>query len=407
MTVVITGMSAIAPNGLGTDEYWAATLRGRSGIRRISRFETDSYPVKLGGEITDFQPREHVPGRLVPQTDRVTQYALAATGWALADAGTEPEETDPYDFGVLTASGCGGFEFGQRELQKLWSEGPHRVSAYQSFAWFYAVNTGQISIRHGARGHSSVLVTEQAGGLDALAAARRHLRRGTMRTAISGGLDAPLSPWGLTAQIPNGLLSTADDPATAYRPFGSGAGGYVAGEGGAILVLETKETARRRGRDGYAEVAGYAATFDPSPRSGRPSNLAATIRGALDDAGCAPGDVDAVLADGLGTTGGDTAEAAAITEVFGDHRVPVTVPKTLTGRLYAGGAALDVVCGALMLRDQVIPATHNVTEVPGEYRIDLVRGSHRETPVRSVLVLARGHGGFNSALLLRAVPTAH
>ncbi|MFE2889598.1 ketosynthase chain-length factor [Streptomyces sp. NPDC059272] len=399
--VVITGIGALAANGDSAERHWAATQAGRSGIVPIGRFDASGYPTRLGGEIRDFDARGRVPRRLLPQTDRVTQYALAAAEEALEDARIDPSRYDRYDLGVITASGCGGFEFGQRELQKLWSEGPQRVSAYQSFAWFYAVNTGQLSIRHGMRGHSSVVVAEQAGGLDALAAARRQVRRGTVRVALAGGLDAPLSPWGLTAQIPNGLLSEADDPRRAYLPFDRRASGYVPGEGGALLVLEPASAAHERGAPTvYGEVAGYAATFDPPPHSGRGPNLASAIRGALRDAGTDPAEIDAVCADAAGLPDRDAEEAAALVEVFGRRAVPVTAPKTLIGRTYSGGGPLDVISALLMMRDGVIPPTAHVGEVPDDYGIDLVLGDPRARPVRRVLVVARGHGGFNAALVL-------
>lgn len=149
--VAVTGIGVVAPNGLGLDDYWKAVLAIRSGVQTIDRFDASPYPVRVAGEVSDFSPTQHVPGRLIPQTDRVTRFALAAAEWALQDAGVTVRDLGDFDVGVITANGCGGFEFGQRELQKLWREGPHHVSAYQSFAWFYAVNTGQISLRHGAR----------------------------------------------------------------------------------------------------------------------------------------------------------------------------------------------------------------------------------------------------------------
>ncbi|MEU1478310.1 ketosynthase chain-length factor [Streptomyces sp. NPDC005760] len=400
--IVVTGAGAVAPNGLGVDAYWKAVVDGRSGLGRLSRFDVSRYPVTVGGEVSDFDLRAHVPSRLRPQTDRSTQFALAAAAWALEDAGIDPAELGAYDAGVITANGCGGFEFGQHELQKLWSEGPHRVSAYQSFAWFYAVNTGQISIRHGLRGHGSVVVTEQAGGLDALGAACRQLRGGTLRVALTGGVDAPLSPWGLTAQIPNGLLSEESDPDRCYLPFDRAASGYVPGEGGAFLVLEEASAARERGvRAPYGEIAGYAATFDPAPGSGRPPALARAIGNALFEAGLGPRDIGVVVADAQGTPELDALEAAAITEVFGPKGVPVAVPKATTGRLYSGGAPLDVLAALLMIREGVIPAAANVTDVPEEYDVDVVAGAGRTLPIRAALIVARGAGGFNSALVVR------
>ncbi len=400
--VAITGAGVIAPNGTGGTAFWKSTVNGVSGIRPFTRFDPSSYPVRLGGENLDFDEAANVPGRLGPQTDRTTKFAVAASAWALADADLDLAHYDEFEVGVLTANSCGGFEFGQRELQKLWSEGPHRVSAYQSFAWFYAVNTGQLSILHRARGHSSVVVSEQAGGLDVLATARRQLRTGTLRVALAGATDAPLGPWGLTAQIPNGLLSTAARPEEGYRPFDRAANGYLPGEGGAMFVLEPLDDALRRGVACYGEIAGYAATFDPARSTGRPLRLRAAIDTALADAGVRPGEIDVILADAAGTPAADVAEAATITAVFGPRAVPVAVPKTLTGRLYAGGSALDVFSALMIMRTGIIPAAVNVHDVPAEYGIDIVNQT-RHLRVRTALVLARGNGGFNSALVLRAL----
>ncbi len=395
---VVTGLDVIAANGVGVMEYWEATLSGRSGLQVISRFDSSGYPVRVGGELLAFDPRDHLPNRLLVQTDRMTQHALAVTDWALADAGVKTSELDEYEMGVVTASGSGGFEFGQRELQKLWGIGPERVSAYQSFAWFYAVNTGQISLRHGMRGHSSVVVTEQAGGIDATAQGARLVGKGTLQLAITGGFEASLCPWGLVAQIPNGMLSTRTDPSDAYLPFDQDASGWVAGEGGAIMVIERAETARARGADTvYGRIAGHTATFDPKPGTGRPSGLARAIRGALRQAETNPGDVDVVFADAAGVPELDRAEIDALTEVFGARGVPVTAPKTMTGRLSAG-AALDVATALLTIRDGVVPPSIGTR---GTAELDLVLDQPREFAVRTALVVARGFGGFNSALVLR------
>jgi act minimal PKS chain-length factor (CLF/KS beta) len=262
----VTGIGVVAPNGVGVENFWAATLAGVSGLDIIQRFDSRTYPVRVGGEVRDFHGADHLPGRLIAQTDRLTRHALVAAGWALADARLEVADYDEYELGVLTASGSGGSEFGQRELQKLWGIGPERVSAYQSFAWFYAVNTGQVSIRHGFRGHSSVMVSEQSGGLDAVAQTARLLVAGTIKAGLTGGFDASLCPWGLVAQLPSGLLSEDPDPASAYRPFDRAATGYAPGEGGAMMLLERELAARRRGVARiYGVVAGHAATFDPRP----------------------------------------------------------------------------------------------------------------------------------------------
>ncbi|MGX9874713.1 ketosynthase chain-length factor [Streptomyces cellulosae] len=397
----VTGLGVVAPNGLGTETYWTATRKGISGIGRITRFVPDQYPAQLAGEIDGFDAAEHLPGRLLPQTDRMTQLALVAADWAFQDAAVRPEDLPGFEMGVITASSSGGFAFGQRELQALWSKGSRYVSAYQSFAWFYAVNSGQISIRNGMRGPSGVVVSDQAGGLDAIAQARRQLRRGT-RLVMAGAVDASICPWGWVAQMASNRLSVGRDPERAYLPFDDAAAGHVPGEGGALLVMEDLEQARARGARIYGEVAGYGATLDPRPGSGRPPGLRKAVELALADAGASPGDIDVVFADAAALPDLDRIETEAITAVFGARAVPVTAPKTMTGRLYSGAAPLDLAAAFLAMRDEVIPPSVGVTPSPG-HDLDLVVDRERPAPVRSALVLARGHGGFNSAAVVRAV----
>ncbi|MFF3907748.1 ketosynthase chain-length factor [Streptomyces sp. NPDC001848] len=399
-TAVITGLGVAAPNGLGTKEFWAATLRGESGIGRIERFDASRYPARLAGQVRGFVAEDHLPSRLLPQTDRMTRLALVAADWALDDAGVRPDELPAYDMGVVTASSCGGFEFGQIELRNLWSKGSQYVSAYQSFAWFYAVNSGQISIRNGMKGPSGVVVSDQAGGLDAVAQARRQIRRGTP-LIVSGSVDASICPWGWVAQLASGRLSASDDPDRAYVPFDAQACGHVPGEGGAILVVEDAEAARRRGARPYGEIAGYGSTFDPAPDSGRERGLKRAIELALADAGADARDVDVVFADAAGLPAEDRAEAEALAAVFGTRGVPVTAPKTMTGRLYSGAAPLDLAAAVLAIADGQIPPTVNVRPV-ADYGLDLVTGAPRPAQLRTALVLARGHGGFNSAMVVRA-----
>lgn len=399
-SVVVTGLGVASPNGLGSEGYWAATLDGKNGIGPITRFDATQYPAQLAGEIADFDAAEHLPHRLLPQTDRMTRIALAATDWALADARVVPGAIPEFDIGVVTASSSGGFEFGQGELQKLWSQGSQHVSAYQSFAWFYAVNSGQISIRNGMKGPSGVIVGDQAGGLDALAQARRQIRKGTPMI-VSGSIDASICPWGWVAQLASGRLSTRNDPARAYLPFDSEAGGHVPGEGGAILILEDEGSARKRNAKIYGQVAGYGSTFDPKSGSARAPGLRKAIEVALADAGTHASGIDVVFADAAAIPDLDRVEAEAIVQTFGAHGVPVTAPKTMTGRLYSGGAPLDVASALLSIKDGIIPPTvHAVARA--DYGLDLVTRP-RTSAVRTALVLARGYGGFNSALVVRAV----
>ncbi|PAZ09991.1 ketosynthase chain-length factor [Streptomyces sp. SA15] len=397
---VITGIGVVAPNGFDTDEYWDAVLRGRSGIDRVTRFDPARYPAQLAGEVPDYDVREHIPGRLVPQTDQSTRLALIAMDAAVGDSHLDLAGVPKDQVGVVTGSSVGGLEYSQRELEKLWSLGSDHVSAYLSFSWFYAVNTGQISIRHGLLGPGGVL-TGHTSGLDAVAQARRYVAEG-LRVAMCGAVESGLCPLGWTIELTTGRLSTVTDRTRAYLPFDTAASGYVLGEGGAMLVVEEAGHARGRGARPYGEIAGYATTFDPRPGSAREPGLRRAIEAALSDAGVTPADVDVVFADAAGVAQLDRAEAAAVTGVFGPRAVPVTTPKTTTGRLYAGSPALDVATALLSMRYGVIPSVINVTDPVRSDQLDLVLDRPRETTVSTALVLARGEG-INSAMVLTAV----
>jgi len=397
---LITGVAAISPNGSDTKGFWEATCGGESGIGPITRFDAGSFPVGLAGEVTDVDLTGLIEGRLAVQTDRWSQFGLIAASRALRDAGVVPQEQPGYSMAVITASSSGGNEFGQREIEKLWSKGPKHVGPYQSIAWFYAATTGQISINEGMKGPCGVVVAEQAGGLDVFAHARRALRAGDASVVLTGGVEAPIGPYALACQLSSGLLSRSTDPLRAYRPFDEEADGYVPGEGGAMFIVENESSARARGvEQPYGEIAGYAAAFDARPSSGGQPGLYRAIGLALDDAGINPQDIDVVFADGRGLPLYDQQEADAISRVFGARRVPVTAPKCLYGRLYAGGPPLDVAAALLSIRDGVIPPTPATTDPA--YFIDLVTTA-RQAHVRTCLVLARGYGGFNAALVVRA-----
>ncbi|MGW1495876.1 beta-ketoacyl synthase N-terminal-like domain-containing protein [Streptomyces sp. NPDC002402] len=394
---LVTGIGVAAPNGLGARAWWGAVLRGESGIGPLTRFDADEYPVRVAGEIDGFVDEDHVPARLLPATDRITRLTLAVAAEALADADAAPALSADSNAGVVTASSAGGVELGQSELQALWSKGRRHVSVYHTSTWFPAAGPGQLAVRHQLHGPGGAVVTEQAGGLDAVAQARRQLRNGS-RLMLAGGVDSALCPWAWAAHLAAGSLSPVAEPARAYRPFAPDACGHVLGEGGALMVLEDAETAQARGAAGYGTVAGCAATFD-GPGVPR---LRAAAELALSDAGVSPADIDVVFADAAGERGADRAEAEAICALFGPYGVPVTAPKTMTGRLLAGGSSLDLAAALFALRDGVVPPTTATERTADDCPLDLVIGEPRRGGVlRCALVLARGRGGFNSAAVVR------
>ncbi|MFJ4717500.1 beta-ketoacyl synthase N-terminal-like domain-containing protein [Streptomyces sp. NPDC088785] len=393
---VVTGIGVAAPNGLGTGAWWRATMQGRSGLGPLTRFDASRYPVRIAGELAGFVDEEHVSSRLLPATDRVARIALAVAREALADCGADPQALPAYGAGVVTASSAGGAEFGQRSLAALWSQGARRVSTYHPVACFHAAAGAQVSIQHTLRGPGSALVSEQAGGIDALARARRWVREGT-QLVVSGGVDSTLSPWAWAAHLSDGRLSRCPDPARAYLPFDRDACGHAVGEGGALLVVEEEAAARRRGAVVHGVVAGCAATFDGAGVL----RLREAAELALADAGLEPAQIGAVFADGAGEAAADRAESAALCALFGPRGVPVTVPKSMTGRLGAGGSSLDLAAALMSLREAAVPPTTGTRTLAAGCPLDLVTGAPRALPgLRAVLVLARGRGGFNAAAVL-------
>lgn len=392
---VVTGLDVAAATGLTVDQYWQRTVSGASGIDVVPEYDT-RYSAALAGRISEFDPADFLPGRLIKQTDRVTQLALVSAERALADAQVDLSALDPFECSVITSNATGGFEFSHREMQRLWTEGRESVSVYQCFAWFYAVNTGQISIRHGMKGPSAVLVAEQAGGLDAIGHARRSIRAGNCSLAVTGGMESSFDPWGWVSHLACGSIATTRAPDQGYRPFAPGNDTHVPGEGGAMLVVES---GLRAGRKNYGRICGYASAFNPRDDHSYTRPLARAISSALDDAHMTAADVDVVFADASGVSAADEAEAEVLSALFGAGNVPVTAPKAGTGRIMAGAGPLDVATALLALAHDTIPPTPNVgtTDLP----IDLVVGQARRGSLKTALVIARGHGGFISVVVVR------
>ncbi len=402
---VITGIGVVAPSGVGLDDHWKTVTSGENRVGPITLFDPTPYATTLAGEVRDFDVSDYVENRLAVQTDRWTWLGFAAAVEAFGDAALDPTRLNPYSIAAVLASSSGGNLFGQRELQRLWSQPSRTVGAYQSIAWFYAASVGQLSIRHQLKGPCSVLVAESAGGLDSLAHAARTVRRG-VPVVLAGGTEGPLSPYALACQQRSGWLSTRTDPEHAYRPFDVDAAGYVPGEGGVVFVVEDLEHAlARQAPTIYAEIAGWGATHDGEHTTrtsgGSVRQYTRAMRTALDRAGLAPADIDVVFPDALGVPAYDRAEAAALREVFGaDTTVPVTTQKPLVGRMYQGGSALDVATALLAMRNDLVPPTAGLDEPAPGCELTFARAL-QPTRVTAAMVNARGFDGFNSSLVLR------
>lgn len=353
LSPVVTGVGVVAPTGSDLAAHWATVLAGRSCLMPLQHFDASSYPPQLAGHVLDRTLDDHLPSRLRVQTDRVTKMSLRATSEALSAATVRGTLDDLAGFGVVTSLSAGGFEFGEGELRNLWRQGAPWVTAYQAFAWFYAVNTGQISIAHGCKGPSTVTANEHDGGLVALDMAQRFISRGTPGM-IYGGFEATLSSWGVTARESDCRLAHATTVEGGYSPWGRNGHGYSIGEGGASLVLEHPEYCRTRGGRALAQIRGVALARTIAEES-LLDTLTYCINEACEQARVAPNAIDLVLADGLGTAEFDQQEAEAIRRTL--PKAAVTIPKRGTGRLLAGGAALDLATAVAAINNQCLPPT--------------------------------------------------
>jgi 3-oxoacyl-[acyl-carrier-protein] synthase II len=404
---VITGLGLVTPLGIGREESWQSALAGRSGIGRPSDAHDAELRVRVVGEVPGFEATDYISKKLAVRSDRNTHFAFAACQEAVEDARLTPEEEDKSRFGLVFASDYGGTSYYLENLERLHQKGPSFVSAYMATAWIPSAPVGYLSIFYGITGYSKTVVNDAAGGLDAIGAAYGAIRRGDADVIIGGGFEAALADAAMVA-ISNfdQVCQDAPDPAAASRPFDSGRRGIVVSEGGAVVILEELERARARGAPIYGEICGFAQTTDAvhlrqfaedGEQYGRAMRL------ALAQAGVPPAEVDYVSADGRATLEGDRSEARAIQAGLNSRgaEVPVTASKAMTGNSLAGAGAIDTAFAALALRDGVIPPTINVSEQDPEIDLNVVANEARKAEIGTVLVLGRGTGGVNSALVLR------
>lgn len=352
--VVVTGLGVVNAAGKGVDEFWAAVRDGKCRLTPISRFDPTGFPVQVVGEVTGFRAGDTVPRRLVAKTDRFTHFALACADEAMRDAGLDLDAEDRTRVGVWFGNNTGGWDLCEQGFDEYYTQGADRVNPWQATAWFLSAPQGFTTIRYGIRGMSKSFSGDRTSGAAALYYGSRAVEWGHDDVVLTGGCEAPVSALSLLCFHSSGELSSATEPAEAYRPFDPTASGLVVGEGGVVLVLEEAGHAAARGATPYLQVLGGAHGTAPG---GEPANYAAVVRRALADAGCGPEDIDLVLCEGVGTPAGDQFEAAALAAALGSRDVPVAVPKSMFGHLYGAGFGTDVLCGALAARDGVLPPT--------------------------------------------------
>ena len=402
--VVITGIGPVTPVGVGREAFWDALVSGRSGIDEVTLFDASEFPVKIGGEVKDFDPTAWMDRKAARRTDRVVQLAVAAARLAWEDAGSP--QVDPQRAAVVVSTGVGGLRYMEEQIRILASRGPDRVSAFTVPAMMPNAATGQIAMELGFTGPNACITTACAAGAHGVGEAYRYIRHGMADLALAGGTEAAITPLSLAAFAQMQALSRNPDPARASRPFDADRDGFVMAEAAGILILEEEERARARGATIYAEVAGYGTSADafhitqPEPQG---AGAVIAMQMALTDAGEDAEAVDYINAHGTSTPLNDAAETRAIKKALGDHahRVAVSSTKSMTGHMVGAAGAAEAAVAALAVHHGVIPPTTNYETPDPECDLDYVPNEARKADVRLALSNAFGFGGQNAVLALR------
>jgi 3-oxoacyl-[acyl-carrier-protein] synthase II len=407
--VVITGMGVVSPVGNDLETFWASLKDGRSGIGRISLFDTSAYNVHIAGEVRDF---DYIPYFNVPKDgkrcDRYAGFAVAASRMALKDSGMDLDATDRTRFGVMVGSGIGGLSTLEREHAVLLSKGPSRVSPFLIPMMISNIGSGIVSMEFGLQGPNMVVVTACATSNNNIGEAWRIIKFGDADVMLAGGAEASILPSGLSGFSNMRALSTRnDEPERASRPFDKDRDGFVMGEGAGVMVLEELEHAKARGARIYAEIIGYGTSADayglsaPSPDGSGPSRA---MLMALKHGRIHADEVQYLNAHATSTGLGDIAETKAIHLAFGDYSrngLMVSSTKSMTGHLLGAAGGVELAACVLAIRDNIIPPTINVENQDPDCDLDCVPNVARETKVDVAMSNSFGFGGHNASVLVK------
>ena len=405
--IVVTGMGIVAPSGIGADALWTALRRGDSAVQPITRFDVSRYPVRIAAEVPDFRPRQFMTALKARTASRFCQLTIAASRLAVEDAGVPVNALASLDAGLFLGTSAGPAQVGEDQSALFREHGPGGVHRTLPFTLSPHSASAMAASEFGILGPIVTLSSECPAGLDAIVAGARQIAAGALDVAVVGGADAPLSPILFAGFARSGVLAESnEEPRRASRPFDRQRGGFVLGEGGAMLVIEERTRALARGARIYGELLGFGAgrdrpTYvgDQSP-TGRAFLLAAAS--ALAEADLGPGEVDHVSAHAPGVPMTDLAELRALHALFagGRGRPAVTSIKGALGHPLAAAGVLQTAAALLAMRDGVAPPTTNCDDLDPECTLDVVRGRERRTPLRTTLVTAHGFGGNSTALVV-------
>jgi len=406
--VVITGLGAVTPIGIGKDEFWKGLLEGKNGIEKITRFDASEYGAQIAGEVKDFDPAAFIDKKEAKRMDRYAQFAVAAAKLAIEDSGIELEKENCDRIGTYIGAGIGGIETMHNQYEKLFAKGPSRISPFFIPMMIANLAAGHVAIQFGLHGPSECVVTACATGTNCIGDAFRVIQRGDADAMIAGGTEASISPAAVAgfAAMKALCMDHNDDPAHASRPFDKNRSGFVMGEGAGIVMLESLEHAKARGAHIYAEVIGYGANSDayhmtsPAPHG---TYQAKCMQLALDDAGMKASEVDYVNAHGTSTHLNDEGESEAIKAVWGEAAKEVSVSsiKSMTGHLLGAAGGVEAIATALTVENDMMPPTMNYETQDEGLDLDYVPNKAKAKTVRAAMSNSFGFGGHNACLLLK------
>ena len=410
--VVVTGLGVVSPVGNNVETYWKNILEGVCGIDFIKAFPTDDLPVKIAGEVKDFNPADYsIEAPFARKQDKFTVFAVAAAYQAMQQSGLDSSEEgniDPFRLGVYVGSGIGGFTTQYRETEKMISEGAKWISPLFIPTMISNIAAGNIAIRNNACGPCLPVVTACATSTHAVGEAYRAIKHGYADAIIAGGAEASTIPLGIAGFANAKALSRSEDPKYASLPFNKNRGGFVMAEGAAILVLEEYEHAKARGANILAEVCGYGNTCDAhhvtAPRPDGKTQAAA-IKMALDEAGYTSSDNLYINAHGTGTALNDASETAAFKIALGDdaYKAHISSTKSMTGHMLGAAGAVEALTCVLALKYGIVPATINLDEPDPECDLDYTPNKPVEAPLTIAISDSLGFGGHNGCVAFRKI----
>lgn len=403
--VVITGMGAITPIGNSVEEFWNSIKEGKTGFGSITYFDTADYRCKLAAEVKDFDPTQYMDKKSARRMEQFCQFAVAAAGQAIADAGLIMEQEDPYMVGCSVGSGIGSLQAMEREYDRLKEKGPGRVGPMLVPLMISNMAAGNVSIAYGLKGKSLNVVTACATGTHSIGEAYRTIQYGDADVMVAGGTESSITPIGIAGFSALTALSFSEDPQRASIPFDKDRNGFVMGEGSAVVVLEELEHAKRRGAKIYAELIGYGCSSDAyhitSPAKDG-SGAATAMLNALKDGGVAPEKLSYINAHGTSTHHNDLFETRAIKLAFGEHAYDLKInsTKSMVGHLLGAAGAVEFVTCVKEIQEGYIHRTVGLRETEEELDLNYCRGSYEEE-VPYALTNSLGFGGHNASLLLK------